>query len=144
VRFSNGTTNVLDWIGVYPANCCAPDCLPGSTLWKYTGTNSHDKGGVSANGTVVLDAGANSCNWPLTAGDWEIVYVANDAYNPMTRMTFHVEGQAGATPKCGGAACGGGGGGSSGCGSCSGECDRCSSGHCDHGYMSTISHECVY
>jgi hypothetical protein len=149
VRFSGGPGQLKDWIAIYPASCCAPDCPSGSTLWKYCGSNTRDTpaSGVTS-GTVVIDTTANPCNWPLSPGDWEIFYLVNDGYTPIARLTFHIDGaDGGASRKCSGGCGGGSGGGGGGCKSssdCSGECPRCSSGHCDVGYVSSITGECVY
>jgi hypothetical protein len=141
VTFQGGPAKPKDWIAVYPAACCSPDCPSGSTLWKYCSTDTHDAlaTGVSQ-GSVTIDSNGNSNQWPLSAGSWELLYLVDDGYQPIARLSFTVDGSGGVSDlDCGHS--GGGGGGGGGCtsdsecsGSCGSDCYQCSSGSCSCGY----------
>ena len=150
VHFAGGPAQPMDWIAVYPTNCCSSSCPSGSTLWEYCATNTHSPppAGVS-DGTVVIDAAGNSSNWPLSGGSWGLYYLVNDGYTPIASLTFQIDGGAsGASPSCGK---GGDGSGSSGVcssdsdcsGSCSSDCYRCYyPGSCGCGYQGASG--CVF
>jgi hypothetical protein len=93
VQFSGGPGKPKDWIAVYPSGSCAPSCPAGSTLWEYCGTNTQKApaSGVTS-GTVTIDASANTQNWPLSGGDWDLLYLVDDGYSPIAKLTFHVDG----------------------------------------------------
>jgi hypothetical protein len=135
VHFAGGPGTAKDWIAVYPAGCCSPSCPGGSTLWEYGATDSHNAppAGVT-NGSVVIDALGNSSNWPLTPGSWEMLYLADDGYDPLARIGFEIEGDPVSAP------CGHSGSSSSGCSSdgdcsssCSNDCYQCLGGSCSCG-----------
>lgn len=147
VDFAGGPAMPKDWIAIYPADCCSPTCPSGSNLWKYCATDTRDSGGTPvSSGSVTIDSSANACNWPLSPGDWQVLYLVDDGYSPIAELTFHVNGATGAAGQCGGAGCPGGttGGGCTSDSQCGGECPRCSSGHCDVGYVSSITGNCVF
>jgi hypothetical protein len=140
VRFAGGPGLPKDWIAVYPGSCCSSTCPVGSTLWEYCATDTHTAttDGVTS-GMVLIDASANSNNWPLAPGSWDLLYLSNDAYAPMARLSFQIEGSGGgATGSCGNSSSSssssGGCTSDSQCSSdCSNDCYQCLSGSCTCG-----------
>jgi hypothetical protein len=93
VQFSGGPGEPKDWIAVYPTGDCNPTCPVGSTLWEYCATDTHEATASGAtSGTVTIDSNANPGSWPLSAGSWDLLYLVNDAYSPIAKLTFQVEG----------------------------------------------------
>lgn len=100
VRFSGGPARPKDWIAVYPSGRCNPSCPSGSTLWQYCGTNTQTAASTGkSSGTVTIDSSANASSWPLSNGTWELLYLVDDGYDPIARLTFQVTGGS-AAPKC--------------------------------------------
>jgi len=137
VYFKGGPALPKDWIAIYPGSCCDSTCPSGSTLWEYCMTDTHSatSAGV-ASGSVVIGASGNPSNWPLAGGTWDLLYLSNDGYTPMARLSIQVDNSGkGATGSCGHSASS-----SSGCSSdgdcsssCSNDCYQCLSGSCSCG-----------
>jgi hypothetical protein len=135
VRFAGGPGQPKDWIAVYPSGCCAPTCPSGSTLWEYCATDTHTATGSGVtNGTVIIDAAGNPQNWPLPSGTWDLLYLVDDGYSPIAKLTFQVGSGGNAPGSCGNSSSGGGCTYDSDCSShCSNDCYQCLSGSCTCG-----------
>ena len=93
VQFAGGPGKPKDWIAVYPAGACNPTCPHGSTLWKYCATNTQTASGATVtSGSVTIDQSANANNWPLSPGNWEMLYLVDDGYSPIAKVSFAVGG----------------------------------------------------
>lgn len=144
VQFAGGPGKTKDWVAVYPAGECDPTCPSGSTLWKYCATNTQTASGTTVtSGMVTIDEAANARNWPLRPGNWEMLYLVDDGYSPIARLSFKVVGTSPTQdpgPTC------------SNIGSCGPSSDNCNCGlSCLHisegsytcGYSCTTQADCV-
>lgn len=93
VQFAGGPGLAKDWVAVYPAGACNPTCPRGSTLWKYCATDTQDASGATVtSGMVTIDRSANPPDWPLSPGNWEMLYLVDDGYSPIAKVSFAVIG----------------------------------------------------
>jgi hypothetical protein len=93
VSFQGGEGELKDWIAVYRDGACSPTCPSPSVLWQYCNSDTHTAGATGVtSGSVVIDSTANSGNWPLGGGNYDLVYLVNDAYSPIATLAFTVTG----------------------------------------------------
>jgi imidazolonepropionase-like amidohydrolase/endonuclease/exonuclease/phosphatase family metal-dependent hydrolase len=85
VRWSGGPGNRWDWIGVFAA---AVEPTTGSQrAWRHTGTR--------IDGQLVIDGSApEDERWPLEPGDYQVLYLLHDAFEPVASVRFAVRGDA--------------------------------------------------
>jgi len=85
VSWSGGPGNRWDWIGVFPD---ATEPTSGKQLvWRHTDTRID--GRLAIDGS---DPGDEA--WPLAPGGYQILYLLQDAFEPVARARFEVRGEA--------------------------------------------------
>jgi hypothetical protein len=146
VQFAGGPGKPKDWVAVYPAGACNPTCPRGSTLWKYCATNTHSASDATVtSGSVTIDQAGNTSNWPLPPGNWEMLYLVDDGYSPIAKVSFTVAGTTPPGSSSSGSTC-------SNIGSCGPSSDNCKCGlSCLHigegrytcGYSCSTAQDCA-
>jgi phospholipase C len=91
VHFAGGPANSKDWIAAYPRY---QSVLPGSTIWKYAGSDTHSApGSGKSEGSVTLDASAanESADWPLQPGSsWTLYFLLDDGYTAVDSIDIEI------------------------------------------------------
>jgi hypothetical protein len=92
VRFSGGPALPKDWLAVYPRGACSPSCPSPSTVFKYcTDAPGASKSGISSGELYIDAASGHPENWPLAPGKWQMVYLVDDGYDPISMVGFDVD-----------------------------------------------------